>query len=596
MTGRPRTAQELIHWLEAGGGARWVLLASLLSCSLVVSVVVSWRQFHGAASESTLVQADIGRSLAYGRGFSTKVIYPQAEAYLAGRGVRFDAAVAYPDVYQAPLYPLAIAAAIDAARLLPGPIRPDLFGPAPAPPYGFAADYLLLALNVGLFWATVLLGFLLGRALFGVPAGWLSAAAIFVSLPLWQQVVAVNGSALMMALSMAAFLAWWHAEMSGSPRGSAAAFAVLGALCGALFLTEYSAGVLVLVAGGACALERRPGRALRIGLVAAGFAVVALPWVIREVAVTGLPTGLALQNVALKAGDTTAEPSTCRATLSAALPQLDLTKLANKVLTSVQGALRSGIWSDGAMWFAALFATGCLYVFRSPQVNRLRWILAVSVAALALAQAAFNSGESERQALVWMAPLIIVFGAGFFHVLLASNPSLSSWPRLCAAVLVALQAGPLVHDALEPHWLHFQYPPYFPQLLQGMRSQLARADPDSRYGLMADIPAGLAWYGNTRVWAQPATLRDFYAVQVEQPTGELLLTPRTLDRPFFTDLSAKSAASGFLTASMPKFGDWGEVYGGLLTGNFPSQFPLPVSRKVTEDLVVLINGSLIGPR
>jgi hypothetical protein len=153
-----------------------------------------------------------------------------------------------------------------------------------------------------------------------------------------------------------------------------------------------------------------------------------------------------------------------------------------------------------------------------------------------------------------------------------------------------------VHDALNPRWLHFQYPPYFPQLFQNMRRQLEVVDPSGRFGLMADVPAGVAWYGQTRVWAQPATLRDFYAVQAEQPIGELLLTPKTLDRPFFSDLNAKSSAPAFLTASIPKIGEWGGVYGGLLTGTFPPQFPLSVPRKVTEDLYLLLNGSIAGGR
>jgi hypothetical protein len=125
-----------------------------------------------------------------------------------------------------------------------------------------------------------------------------------------------------------------------------------------------------------------------------------------------------------------------------------------------------------------------------------------------------------------------------------------------------------------------------------MHRQLLSSDPQGRFGLMADVPGGLAWYGDTRVWAQPATLRDFYAVQVEQPTGELLLTPHTLDRPFLSELNAKAKAPGFLTASIPTIGDWGEVYGGILTGTFPREFPLATSRKITEDLYVLFNSSM----
>jgi hypothetical protein len=559
-----------------------------------VSVLVSWKQFHGAPSEATLAQADLARQIAQGRGFTTQVNYPQVVAFMKARGVRFDAGRPYPEVYQAPMYPIVIAAAL---RILPHAARDALFGPQAPPPYGFGADYLLLALNLALFWLAIWLAFTLARRLFGAPAAWLAALALFVSVPAWQQVVAVNGSALMMVLSLGAFHAWWRAEVAEDPARTTRPLAALGALCGALFLCEYSAGVIAIVAAWASALRFAGRERLRApALVLAGFALVAGPWVVRNMLVTGLPVGLAVQNVALKAGDSTAEPSVVRATLSATLPQIDVNKVANKALTYAQDCLRSRVWSGGAMWFTAFFAAGWLYVFKSRPVNRLRWIFVISLAALIASQAAFNSGDSERQASAWLCPLIIVFGAGFFFVLLGSHPLLSSWPRACASALLLLQALPLMHDALDPHWLHFSYPPYFPQLLQGMSRQLRASGMEGRYGLMADIPAGLAWYGNSRTWAQPATLHDFYAVQVEQPTGELLLTPKTLDRPFFSDLNARSKAPAFLVPYAPRIGEWGEVYGGLLTGSLPREFPLSVPSRISENLYVLVNPALPAVR
>jgi hypothetical protein len=593
MTVRPRTTQELIHWLERGPGARWIRMGALLVCGFALSCLVAWRQFHGAATEMTLAQADLGRQVAAGEGFTTHVNYPQAVAFLGARGVHFDSARPYPEVYQAPLYALVIAGAL---RLLPHAAREALFAAAPPPPLGFAADYFLLGLNLLLFWFAVWLAWDLGRRLFGAPAGWLAAAALFVSLPVWQQVVAVNGTALMMVLALGTFHAWWRVESADDLRRAAVALVILGALCGALFLAEYSAGILVAVATWGVARRLRAARWRAVGLLVGAFVLVAGPWVARNLAVTGLPAGLAVQNVALRTGDASAEPSVIRATLSASLPSLGLNKLANKSLTSIQENLRSRVWSGGAMWFVAFFAAGWLYVFRSEPVNRLRWLFTLSLLALTASQAVFNSGESERQAAVWLSPLIIVFGAGFFFVLLGSHPVLSSWPRLCAVSLLVLQALPLVHDALDPHWLHFQYPPYFPQLLQGMRRQLDSADASGRYGLMADVPAGLAWYGGSRAWAQPASLRDFYAVQVEQPTGELLLTPKTLDRPFFSDLNARPKAAGFLSGFIPRIGEWGEVYGGLLTGSFPREFPLSSPQKLAENLYVLVNPSLPAAR
>ncbi len=593
MTGRPRTTQELIHWLEMGGGARWVRLGALLVCGLAVSTLVAWRQFHGASSEATLVQADMARQIASGEGFTTHVIYPQAAAYLRGEGLRFDAARPYPEVYQAPLYPLVVAVPLVALRVLHRPWFEALFAAPAPPPYGFAADYLLLALNLMLFWWAIRLAFSLALRLFGEPAAWLSAFALFLSVPVWQQVVAVNGTALMMVLALGAFHAWWRVESAEEPGRATLPLLALGLLCGALFLAEYSAGILAVVAAwgagrGGPGAGRGGGARPRLG----GWALVAAPWVARNLAVTGSPVGLALQNIALKAGDTTAEPSVVRATLSASLPRIDLNKLSNKALTSLQECVRSRIWSGGAMWLTAFFAAGWLYVFRSGPANRLRWLFSLSLLTLIGSQAVFNSGDSERQAAVWLSPLIIVFGSGFFFVLLGSHPALAAWPRACAAALLLLQALPLLHDALDPRWLHFQYPPYFPQLFQGMSRQLKDSDPDNRFGLMADVPAGLAWYGRVRAWAQPATLHDFYAVQVEQPTGELLLTPRTLDRPFFTDLNARSKTPAFLVPPGSRIGEWGEVYGGLLTGSLPREFPLSSPQKLAENLYVLVNPAL----
>lgn len=126
------------------------------------------------------------------------------------------------------------------------------------------------------------------------------------------------------------------------------------------------------------------------------------------------------------------------------------------------------------MWLTASFAAGWLYAFRSPGVNRLRWIFTAALGVLLVAQASLKSGESDRPVVVWLAPLILIFGAGLFFVLLGSNAVPSQWPRAVTAALLIVQALPLAHDALEPRRLHFQYPPYFPALFQGMRSELER--------------------------------------------------------------------------------------------------------------------------
>lgn len=589
---RTKTAQELLHWLELGEGARWVRLAAVLSGTLVLSLIVAWKQFHGPGSETTLLQADLGRQLAAGEGFTTLVNYPQTTAVLAARGQRFDAHRPYAELSQAPLYALVIAGGL---RVLPAGVRESLFTTAPVPPDGFGGDYFLLGLNLVLLWAAAWLTLLVGRRLFGWRAGWLAALGTLVSVAVWQQTVAVNGTALLMLLVLLAFWLWIGVEEAGGEGGRAplGRLGALGVVCGLLFLAEYSAGALVLVALGFAAWRFiGSARWLALAAIAVGFMLVAAPWCARNLRFTGHPVALAAQNLALKAGDPTAEPATVRATLSADAPHFDLNKLGNKALTSLQESVKSRLWAGGGMFLTAFFVAGWLYRFRAPTANRLRWTFTIALAVLLASQAMFNSGESERFAAYWLAPLIMVFGAGFFFVLIESNPALNRWPGWAAAVLLVVQSLPLLHDALEPRRLHFSYPPYFPSLFMGMRLELDRRDNSGRFGLMADVPAGVAWYGRQRVWAQPTKLRDFYAITVEQPLAELLLTPRTLDRPFFSDLAPRGATPDSLGASTNRFGEWGLVYAGLFTGRLPPEFPLAAPQKLAENLYVLLNPAL----
>ena len=591
---RPRTLQELLHWAELGGGARLIRIAAVVAGALALSLVVAWKQFHGPVSEVTLVQADTARQLAAGQGFTTLVNFPQTAATLERRGIRFDPQRPYPELHHAPLYSITIAGAL---RLLPEGKRAGLFASAPVSPDGFAGDYFLLGLNLLLLWLAAWQTFLLGRKLFEPRVGWLAALALLLSATIWRETVAVNGVPLLMVLGLAAFSVWTDieraAETTAGARAPAGRWFALGAVCGLLWLAEYAAGTLGLVALGYAA-ARFGGRARVLGIVCLtlGFAAVGGPWMARNISLTGHPVALAAHNVALKSGDATAEPAAARATFSAEAPALDLTKLANKTLTSLQENLRAKIWSGGAMWFAAFFATGWLYAFRGATANRLRWVFTVALAVLLVAQAALNSGETERPAAVWLAPLVLVFGAAFFFVLVGSNVALAHWPRAAAAGLLLLQALPLLRDALEPRRLHFQYPPYYPALFMGLRQDLERRGAADRFGLMTDVPAGLAWYGQTRAWAQPPRLRDLHVIAAEQPIGELLLTPRVLARPFFSELGARMVARSGAEAVPARFGEWGEVYAGLLTGRMPPDFPLGQPLRLADSLFVLQNPAL----
>ena len=357
--------------------------------------------------------------------------------------------------------------------------------------------------------------------------GWLAAFGLLLSVPLWRQMVAVNGLPLMMVLALAIFRCWWQVEQALTNRRQPWAWlAGHGAGCALLFLTEYSAGVLGLVALGYVAWRTAGSRRWpALGVVAGAFLLIFSPWLWRNQALTGYPTALAWQNVALKEGDPTASPTETRATLSAALPRVDLNKLGNKLLTYGQTHLSSRLWSDGAMWFLAFFAVSWLYRFRQGETDRMRWMFTLALAVLLVGQGAFNSGESERLVTAWLCPLIIILGAGFFFVLVGSNPALARGPVWCALALLVLQALPLLRDGLEPLRLHFSYPPYYPRLFMGLKEEMQRRDQSGRFGVMADVPAGVFGAGEGSDWKRWGDLGV---------TGEMAprsVTPWVLERP-----------------------------------------------------------------
>jgi hypothetical protein len=580
----PRSLQEWVHWLELGPGARWIRRIALLVGIFLLSLRVGYTQFHGPLSETTLAQAVAGRQIAEGNGYTTTIRYPQTLSVLRARGATPDFTRAWPELHQPPLYPALIGGAI---RLLPARLNHALFQKAPVSPGGFGGDYLLLVLNVVLLWLAAWLTFLLGRRLFDEAAGLLAANGLLFCVSVWAQTVAVNGTPLMMVLLLGLFyLLVLGDETAVANKLFRPWFFASGVVCGLMFLCDYPAGLVVvpvlLYVGFRCTGSMRVAALVGVSI---GFALLVAPWMSRNMGETGHPLALAGHDIALKAGDPTAQPEVLRNMLSAERPIIDLDKLGNKGLTGLKVALRDQLWSGG-MLFTALFVVGLLYRFRSAVVNRMRWVFLLVLAVLVVAQAFFDSGEGERFPAIYAVPFMAIFGAGFFAVLVASNDKLAPHARWLSVVLLGLQALPLLHDALEPRRLHFNYPPYYPAVFVGMREDATRRGGQA---WMADVPAGAAWYSGQFVWSQPTRLRDYYAIGADQPLYALVLTPHTLDRPFFSELNHIGNDPGLL-------GDWAQVYSGLITNRFPVGFSLVRSQKIADNLYVLFDPRVMaGP-
>src|SRR5205823_9533586 len=112
MPGSEEFIQSAVHALEAGGLAVWVKRGAI-TLGIVALFVLYLYQFRGLSTSVGMDQAQIGRAIASGEGWKTKLARPLAIGQLQAHG-RDVAQNVWLDTYNAPLPPL-----VDAIALLP---------------------------------------------------------------------------------------------------------------------------------------------------------------------------------------------------------------------------------------------------------------------------------------------------------------------------------------------------------------------------------------------------------------------------------------------------------------------------------------------
>lgn len=575
-------------------GVILILSIALLSWS------VGFRRFQGLRTEASVEQVALAKSLAEGKGFQTPVIYPQTVVLLEKRaedaGDDFTLKVGdyVPDLYQAPGYPVLLAAVFSVMGESGREFvfeRPTKTETNRAP--GFAADYVPMFVDITFLWIAAGLTYWLTRRMFNGTAALLAFGGVALSVAIWQDSASGVGTTLVMTLVLLAAIAWsyietgrgddpYHPESKLLPLCSA----LFGLACGVVFLTEYAAALILLPFVVYCGVHFRGVRPIVFAVLPAllVFAAVITPWLLRNAEVSGHPMGLVWQEIALKADDPTAEPYNFRTAFDGKAPEFSIRKVGNKTLTQLQENLSERIWSGGAYLFAGFFLVGMLYRFRHVDVDVLRWWIVAAVGLVLFAAPIFDAGNTIREPATYLAPLMIVFGAGFAIILIDSTQRLQWLKTVTVCGIIGFQGVPLLKNALEPTSIPFSLPPYYPLVMSYVQSSIAdRFQPG--YALMADTPAGLAWYGQTVVWAKPPDYSDFNEIMLRQNVGLLFLGPTILDDPYFTDLAPTIKSQGEST----RRADWSSVYASLDTARLPGFFPLQIKQRIHLNMFVLIN-------
>lgn len=564
--------QDLVHRFEEKGG-RGMRLAFVVLVVLGLLVVYNWRAYRNFGTQEAMDSAQVARNLAEGRGFTTQFVRPfsifllqqhnQGRLSASATNSRPDYAELkgmHPDLANPPVYPLLLAGAM---KVLPFDFdinltKPFWSEPNPglkrlepkdlkdAPPRTFARyqpDFLIALLNqFGLILLAILTGFL-GRRLFDVSVGWMAFVLMIGSEYLWHFSTTGLSTVLLMLIFVTLIwgLVWIESEEREpvwSHRAQTWLALGIGLLLGLGTLTRYSFGWLIvpvlvyLVIF--CVLRRWHIFSLVVGV----FLLVVVPWICRNLLVSGAPFGTA--SYAIVEGTYGLSEYQLHRSLSPDFRGVGLFSLLYKLSGNAREILQDQLPRVGGSWVSALFLTGLLLSFRSLALRRLRYFLLgtlvvfIFVQALGKTQLSVDSPQfNSENLLVLLVPLIFIYGIGlFFQLLDQMNLKLRELRYLLIGIFGVLCCLPMLFVMLPPKVKPLNYPPYYPPAIQEVGKYMKPSEL-----IMSDIPWAVAWYGDRQcVWLTLNPDEDYFAINdFLKPIRALYLTPLTTDSRILSD-------------------------------------------------------------
>jgi hypothetical protein len=518
--------QEVVHALEEGFLKKSILVAVLLAAVAGLASLYLFFNFRGLDSETAMDQAQLGRQIAAGAGYSTLYIRPLAMWQFLSHEENLPAGP-FPDIYNFPLNPL-----LNAAILRPvkrwWPMQPtDLV---------YIGDRVIAAAGILLFLASVFVLFFLVRSLFDAKLAWLAVGLALISDMLWRFSVSGLPQMMMLFLFTVALLLLHHALLdreAGRTGRMLLLLAGISLLLGLMTLAQPVAAWIFLGFLAFVFAWFKP-RAISGLLVFFLYLGVVTPWLVRNYLVCGNPLGLGIFAILDGAGGTelgfmsTLEP--------------DLTAFG-----AVRAKLRSGLTSQFENLFgyfgysipAAAFFFSLLHVFKRRETNMLRWaiVLMWSFAAFGMAFFIPRGAVSANQLHMLFLPLFGAYGMAFLLVL---------WNRIdlrlpgarpaFIAVVFAVTGLPMAIQLLTAPPQRVNWPPYVPTFINTVSNWI---EPDEV--LCSDMPWATAWYGGRVSLLLPATVKQFITIHdykyLGGPVNGLYLTPVSGDRPWISGIA-----------------------------------------------------------
>jgi hypothetical protein len=535
--------QAFIHALEEGGWASRIRLVLLVAAIATVYVIVILTQFKGLDNAKGMDQAQIGRQIASGHGFTTKFIRPLAYAQLSSHG-GFPAGD-IPDTYNAPLNPFLDSILLRFTRDTWDMTSKDIV---------YESDRLIAAVSLLCFLLSIAVNFTTAKRLFDRRLALLGMGLLILCDTFWRFAMTGLPQNLMLLIFSGVTYCLVRAVENHFAEKSATLW---------LALSGVGFGLLILAHGLACFM-------LMGAVVYLGFAFwpktgpwwmkvlkhplwiplligvgMELPWLFRLYRLTGNPFGTALYS---GFGQLLGTESAVMRSLHLDTNSLSFAWFRSKVEANVIAQLSKIYGNLGQVAIAPVFFVSMLHSFKRRETASFRWCVFLMWIFAVLGMSLFGLPEESpihaNDLHILFIPMTTFFGMAFVLVLwsrIAAEKSelelqIVRWTFLTAIYL--LSAFPFIHTLITTSG-RVQWPPYIPPYIAVLGQKDGWTEPDEV--IASDMPWAVAWYADRKSLWLPDTVATFMDMhdyeRLHADIVGLYLTPVSGDTRFYTDIT-----------------------------------------------------------
>ena len=514
--------QAFLHSFEQGRPAAWV--RRIIVVALVALLAVMWFafKFNGFSVPEAMDQAQIGRQLASGAGFTTLYARPLAMHLGLARTGRLD--LPLPEISQAPLGPLLNAATFRASGMnftfAPG----EVVSPAER----------AITVTTFLFFAgSLVLSYLLGRRLFDPRLALLGLGLLILSDLAWRFTFSGLPQMAMLFFFSGSLLALLGALEAGEAqrRVKSLLLVLLAAALLGLVTLGHGLGLWIFAGFWMFATAMIRPRWLTALATPVIYALPLLPWAWHNWRAVRNPFGLPFYELYRKPRT---DPLALVADLEPLLRFNTGDFLINTATQAIAQASQLFTFLGGSIVAVAFFLAVFLHVFRQWQPAQFRWAILLMWLGAALGMSVFgvDRAVSVNQLHILFLPVMMFYGLAFLLVLWSRLGF--EQPLLRGAFITALYltaAVPVLGTALT-QTPRVNWPPYLPPLVTSFSQWVEPGE-----ALASDIPWATAWYAGRLSLLLPENIGQFEVIHSEgllrAPLVGLYLTPFSGDQPAY---------------------------------------------------------------